>query len=184
MMLSSRLRGQLDALLGFGERRLDISRHERGQRAVEKCPRKSLDVVEQPRPVDGVVEYLGGLRHPTLHPERRSQHGRDQWEELSLAGCASDRERALGVTARLEAIEVHLRGRQVDERVEAAGQLLVGQLVDQLRRLVALCLRFSGTVASEAAAMARIETPRRSARRSSSTVAASIARTDQGPMPS
>ena len=74
----------------------------------------------------------------------------DQREEVALAGRASDRERTLGVTAGLdEAVEVHLGGRQVDERVEAAGQLLVGQLVDQRRRLVSPCLRFDGTVACE-----------------------------------
>ena len=55
------------------------------------------------------------------------EHRVDEREEIALPGGAADVQRPLGVAARrLEVVEVHLRGRQVHERVEAPGQLVVG----------------------------------------------------------
>ena len=82
------------------------------------------------------------------NPERRAEHREDEREEVALAGGAADRQRAPGVAARrLEAVEVHLGRGQVDERVEAARQLVVGQGVDELGDLVAMRLRGRGVAA-------------------------------------
>ena len=86
-------------------------------------------------------------RRPSHAPgdaERRVDPG----EQLALPGCAADRERALGVRGGLdEAVEVDLRAGELHGGVEAPGELLVGQRVDDRGRLGAHLLA-SGRLAA------------------------------------
>jgi hypothetical protein len=52
------LTGQLDALLGEGERHSDVAGGERRKRALAEIAGERLNVARQARGVDGVVEQL------------------------------------------------------------------------------------------------------------------------------
>ncbi len=124
------------------ERELDVAGRECPEAAVEEIPGKPLHVVKQAGVLDGSVEHFGRLGQATLHPERRTQHGEDEWEEISLPGRAPELERALGMaTGGLEEVEIHLRGREMGESVEASREFVVGQRVNDSRSLLAMCPR-------------------------------------------
>ncbi len=134
--------GDLNALLSGGEGDLNVPGRDRREGAVEEVPGHTLQVLHHPGGLDRAVEHVRGLRHAALHPQRRAQHRVDQREEIPLPGAAADVQRPLGVAARRrELVEVHLRGRQVHQRVEAPGQLVVADLVNQRGRLLTMIPR-------------------------------------------
>ena len=107
--------GQIQALLGSRDRDLVVAGGERDERATEQRPGQRLRIPGQAGGFDGRVEELGGFGQPTEHAPRHAQGRVDAREQLGLAGCASDRQRALRVAlASVEAVEVDLRTAEID----------------------------------------------------------------------
>ena len=170
---------ELEALLGGCERYVEIPGCERGEAAIEEVPGQVLDVADKSCRLRCSVEELPGFQRSALDPERHSEHRHDEREQLSLAGSAADLERALCMAGgSREPVEDHVGAREMCERGQPSCQLLVGELVGELCRLVTVRLRFVA-VAGHRAAHARTASAAASSGRSPSCVAAAMARSAQ-----
>ena len=114
---------------------------KRRVRAVEQIPGQPLGVAGEAGRLDRAVEQVRRLGQPAAHPRRRPERREEHGDDVALAGRAADPQRTLGVRRRLrEAVEVQLRRREIGSRVEAQGELGVGQGIDERGRLGAMPL--------------------------------------------
>ena len=133
---------QLDALLRRGQRELEVTRRERGERLVEQVPCEALGIAREPRALDGPVQQVaafGQLATPPAHPREAVDEDR---HEIALSGRLPDRHRSLGVGCRVrEAFEVELCGGEIDGCVQPKREVLVGERIDEGRGLGPMGLR-------------------------------------------
>ena len=81
---------QLDALLGGGERHLDVAGRERRKRAVAEIPGERLDVARQACSLDGVVEQLGGFGELAAQQLDLAENRVRERDEFALARRPTD----------------------------------------------------------------------------------------------
>ena len=128
--------GELQALLRGGDGGLEVAGGNGDEGAAEERPGQSRRVAGQARGLDGGVEQLRRVGKTTDHAQGHAERRVDPGEQLALPGGPPDRERALGVRGGLdEAVEVDLRAGEIHGGVQAAGELLVGQRVEDRGRL-------------------------------------------------
>ena len=125
---------ELDALLGGAEGDVHLAHCYRHDRAVEQVPHESLRVARQMRSLDSAVQELGGVGQLGADIPDPAEDLVQDGEELPLAGRTGESEGTAGVPVGLGiAVEVELGGSKPDRRVEAAGQLVVGEAVNEGR---------------------------------------------------
>ena len=134
--------GQLDALLGGGERDLDVAGRERRKGAIAEIAGERLDVARQSCSLDGVVEQLGGFGQLAAQQLDLAENRVRKRDELALARRPADGYRSFGVGFRLlVAVEVELGAGEVGGGIEPKRELVIVQIRDERGRLASDVLR-------------------------------------------